>query len=618
MKRIQGKIVNVYVLIMLAVFPLFMVNTYYNIQQAKMYLFMYSTIACLALVLLTAAVCAGRDRQERETLLREFSPAGIRSRLRPSGVLTVALLCITLISTFCSEWLYEAFWGSAGRNQGCFMWLFYIAAIFLVSRHYTCRPFHMDLFILTGVTVCGWCVLDFFSLSPIGVDYHTNFSSTFGNINMLSAGVAIFAAAVSVMFAGGSMESRTDRIRSICYLAAAAVIYMGLICARTANALLSAVFILCFIPFFAFRSKSGVLRYIALAAVFMACMAAVGLLCAWFPDYACEPDYRGELGKMAVKLTGVCLAAAFALAVLLAALWAFFRSRAAKQPPEERDSFGLTPSDRRLSRVLRIVWGVLGVLAAAVLIGILYDANTGGHPDFYAPISGVLIFDENWGTSRGYVWRMALRYFRDFTPFKKLVGSGPETFPVYVLIYDVKSNIRRFDYYYDSIHNELLQQLFETGILGFLSFYGLSIACSAEGILGALRSAVSSQGTATKVSDKSSSHGAASKANDKSSLQGTAAKANDKSSSQGAAAKANDKSGGSKKNKKNAGSGAADNKAAGCDPAFALTSAAAFSYAAAAYIVQSVVNVRVPIVFPLAIVCMAAAASFGRKGDVRA
>ena len=40
------------------------------------------------------------------------------------------------------------------------------------------------------------------------------------------------------------------------------------------------------------------------------------------------------------------------------------------------------------------------------------------------------------------------------------------------------TTIRDFTYNFDSVHNELLQRLFETGIAGFLCYYGMiAMAC---------------------------------------------------------------------------------------------------------------------------------------------
>ena len=60
----------------------------------------------------------------------------------------------------------------------------------------------------------------------------------------------------------------------------------------------------------------------------------------------------------------------------------------------------------RIGVWLRIIWLFI-VLSAAVLIAyVLYDANFGDNPERYAALSRYLIFNDNWGSNRGYCWRI--------------------------------------------------------------------------------------------------------------------------------------------------------------------------------------------------------------------
>ena len=63
---------------------------------------------------------------------------------------------------------------------------------------------------------------------------------------------------------------------------------------------------------------------------------------------------------------------------------------------------------------------------------VLYDANLGGHAERYSALSQYLVFDDDWGTQRGMVWRLALDdYKNEFTWNEKVFGYGPETFWYY-------------------------------------------------------------------------------------------------------------------------------------------------------------------------------------------
>lgn len=74
------------------------------------------------------------------------------------------------------------------------------------------------------------------------------------------------------------------------------------------------------------------------------------------------------------------------------------------------------------------IW--LGVLAlgVAVLVIMLIDANALGHGSRYGSLGNYLVFNDGWGTMRGYIWRKSLELYAAFPFMHKLFGFGPDTF----------------------------------------------------------------------------------------------------------------------------------------------------------------------------------------------
>ena len=352
----------------------------------------------------------------------------------------------------------------------------FVLSYFLITRYYVPKKWHIDAMLVSGIILCAWGVLDYFSLSPIGFGYETLFSSTIGNIDVLTSIEVMYVAIASVMYIKEKPADKASKRRSAFYLASAFICFMGLECGRTANLLLSASFLICFIPFYAFRRARGIINYISVLISFLAAMLTVALLAAAFPDMACAPDYMGELdtiGNSHPKQLLMLILMLIAARLILARLLSVYLSEDKCKP---------SLSEEVLARRLRFIWGALGVLAFIILVYAFYDANTGGHPELYAPARHLLIFDEAWGTNRGYVWGLAMKYYSDFTWFKKLFGSGPETFAVYVMKYDLNATLRVFDASYDSIHNEWIQHLFECGIIGSIGFYGMAAGACIKGL----------------------------------------------------------------------------------------------------------------------------------------
>ena len=524
MKSKLNKTVTLYTLLMLIVFPLFMVHTYYDIQTVKMYFYQFTTLACAGIVALIALLYLAGDKEARCAFTEGIRLRNLKKSLRAEDICALIFLIVVVLSTLCSEWVYEAFWGNTARYQGGYMLSLMVVSFFLITRYYVPRRIHFDLMLLSGIIMCAWGVLDYFSLSPIGFSYKTLFSSTIGNIDVLTSIEVMYVGVASIMYIAEQPRDKSSRRRSLYYLIAAFICFMGLECGRTANLLLSFTFLICFMPFYAFGSARGTLRYIELLMAFTLAMLVVAGLVAAFPDYACAPDYMGELDKIANTHPGLVFAAFLFFAALRAvAGFAIGRymsackaaatdgagnandalsagkindgsAKAAQGKPAKQktakaeaqkaalEQYAQQAAERKIAKYLRMAWGALGIAAFCGLIYVLYDANTGGHPELYAPISNLVIFDLSWGTDRGYVWALALKYFREFPFIKQLIGSGPETFAIYVLKYDLNATLSIFDVSYDSIHNEWLQHLFECGIIGCIGFYGMVIAGCVRGL----------------------------------------------------------------------------------------------------------------------------------------
>ncbi len=469
MKSTLNKIVTLYTLLMLVVFPLFMVHTYYDIQTVKMYFYQLTTLACAGVSMLVAVVYLIRDKAIRRAAAEGLKLKNIRKALRTGDVFALIFLLAVVISTFSSEWVYEAFWGNMARFQGGYMLSLFVISYFLITRYYKPHRLHPDIVLLSGTILCAWAILDYFSLSPIGFGYETLFSSTIGNIDVLTSIEVMYVGIAAIMYIAERGDDRNSRIRRIYYLLASLICFMGLECGRTANLLLSLSFLICFIPFYAFGTARGTLRYIDLLIVYMLGLIIIAALVKAYPNYACAPYLMGELDGFA-NTHQKLIAEAFAAFILIRlAVWLALKNK-------------LNAEAFSLARMLRIVWAALGVAAFCVLVYIFYDANTGGHPERYAAVSNLVIFDRSWGTDRGYVWELAVKYFRDFPLIKKIIGSGPETFAIFVTKYDLNATLRIFDVSYDSIHNEWLQHLFECGIVGCIGFYGMAAASCIRGL----------------------------------------------------------------------------------------------------------------------------------------
>ena len=85
-----------------------------------------------------------------------------------------------------------------------------------------------------------------------------------------------------------------------------------------------------------------------------------------------------------------------------------------------------------------------------------------------------LIFDDSWGSNRGYVWKRTMDLFGCLPLWKKLIGCGMGMFPSFFEVFHTDS-MKQLGYYFVDAHNEGLQFLVTTGIVGLVSYFGIII-----------------------------------------------------------------------------------------------------------------------------------------------
>ena len=95
-----------------------------------------------------------------------------------------------------------------------------------------------------------------------------------------------------------------------------------------------------------------------------------------------------------------------------------------------------------------------------------------------------LVFDDDWGTNRGYCWRIGWQSYRELPFLHQLFGFGPDTYGI--LTWDFRQDaLDRYGVFYESAHNEYLQYLVTMGPLALASYLaflgGAACGCAKNG-----------------------------------------------------------------------------------------------------------------------------------------
>lgn len=454
-------VISAFLLILVTVFPLVYHNSYYDILETKYCWYYGLVVAMLAVILALAIIMLVVDQIEYQgkhatRLLARLQPRNWRSTFCMADAAVLVFWLVLVISTLQSEYIFESFWGNEGRYSGLFLLTLYVAVYFVISRFWTVKGWIPEAFLASGLVVCYIGITDYFQLDVLHFrsgmhalqpQQSTIFTSTMGNINTYTAYVALTMGVAAAMFTTAKKTGRAVWYY-ICMVIAFFAIVMG--CSDNAYLALGALF--AFLPLALFRSRMGIRRYLLMLTTFSTVIQCIDFINQTFSDRVIGLD---SLFQVLVNFSG--------LMYVVVALWLAYLVVVivGRNKREAADETGAVPI---------CIWAGLLLAGGLLTCFILYDANIAGGADKYGALGNYLVFNDNWGTNRGYIWRKSVEIFRDFPVFHKLFGYGPDTFGILATDNFHKEMVNATGQVFDSAHNEYLQYLVTIGALG-LAFY---------------------------------------------------------------------------------------------------------------------------------------------------
>ena len=523
---------TVYVLFMFCVFPLMTHDRYYDILTFRCHTYLTATailsaITAVLLILRAASrkkssgtatstssqhdasvdastevvvsTKAKTSTPSRRDASNPFTRIGhyIKHHILPSLTITdrcfLILYLVIALSTAFSQYPYEAlhgFWKAEngniiGRYQGLLSWTAYLAMYFIVSHFYRPRHWHIYPVLLTISLACLWGIADFFLMDPFHflqlVDDKNRyiFVSSFGNINTYTAFTGMALAFSGAIFIFSDRTIDTILVYLVLVITAFADV-MGL----SANVFLSLGITMALLPMLCFRNARGLTRYLLMLSTILFAISVTGAIVnAGIPTIA---NYESsELIGLGQKKTMPWLTAvAFAVTLLLTFILNKKKPtntitadtiKASTAAIEDIDSKKAAVASAKMKeaniyRILRRIWTII-VLAVIGLVIVLLLAVNLGHITVPYPISKFLVINDTWGTDRGLNWRLGFTHWRDHLPLlKKLIGHGPDTY--YIIMMDnYREEMQAANYkILDSAHNEYLEYLLTIGLFGLMSY----------------------------------------------------------------------------------------------------------------------------------------------------
>lgn len=456
-EKIRNQIVGVFLILLLGVFPLVYHDYYFDILPTKYMCYYIAVLIMAVLIVVTAFLKGGILRKKQE----EFALSHMIKNMRVADWALVAFLVAATISTLCSKYVSASFWGNEGRLTGLFLFLIYGLAYVCISRCWRFKGSFLNIFLFSGMLVCLFGITDYFQMDLLGFKEHmvdeqkAIFTSTIGNINSYTAYVALVVAISTVLFA---TEKKVKRV--FWYAVCMMISFLALMMGNSDNAYLALMALFGFLPLYLMGIPGGMKRYLVILATFLTSIQLIDWINQTFNTIGIDGLF-GVVAKFGFLLP--CVVFSWGLVCLLYVLVKKF------------------PNKVRISvKTGRVAWSCLLIVGFVVVVFLLIDANLLGHADRYSSLANYLVFNDQWGTNRGAIWRMGMENYMNFPWYQKLFGYGPETFGVLLIENNTQEMWNLGGVLYDNAHNEYLQYLITMGAVGLVSYLAFIVSSAVQ------------------------------------------------------------------------------------------------------------------------------------------
>ena len=461
---LAGTVVNLYLLLMFTVFPLFVQvfanakppflhfdNGFYGIRHEKLYFFCAISAVAVIAEIMVLLINLGSTKKESSLKIKPIS-------VTDWAALTLLFVCA--VSTIFSPHPLLALlgeWSGVGRNNGLLLILVYVLVYFLITR-----LFEFSELPFIGMAIgCGLVylltVLNGFYVDPLNMfeefvdneQVYTEFLATIGNKNMLSSFICVSLPVVL------SMSVHTKRLWArILYLVSTVLGGAAVIICDSDSCLLGiGVFLAVFLVVY-LRDLDKLKRFL----LAVTCLISGVVLLRGFSALMNDNYKKLADDSKAILYSNATLIALGGVAVLTALVWLVSVKKPGLMLPKAAPI------------ALASVFGA-AVLAAlgALLYFSVFDTETK-----LGSLEKVLRMNDAWGTHRGIMWLRSFKIFGEANIFQKLFGTGPDTF-----YYAFEPYFKELQSYgnssTDAAHNEYLNYLITIGVFGlgaYLTFMG--------------------------------------------------------------------------------------------------------------------------------------------------
>jgi hypothetical protein len=472
-------IVGLWVMAMFTIFPLIYNDFYFDILQTK-----YYTVLTLSIIMILAliVICgfAGGFKNFFDNLNKKGFAVWFKEEFSIWDICIMVFWLMSALSTaFAGRFIMESITGDKGRYSGLLLISIYVILYFTVSRMFSFGKVYFTVFLAVSIPVCLFGYTDYFNMDILGFKEKISpeqwpiFTSTIGNINTYTAVLAFYIAIAGTLFITTPFKSDNGRGESIGKIVFYYVImlmnFIALTMGTSDNGYLTLAAFFGLVPFVAFRTMEGVRRFLLTIFTYLLGIKIIQLI-----NISYEGKVLGISGLYDFisdfKYLNLVIVA---LAIVVIIMYVLEYRKKEKRRDNEV-----------LLRSLRYIWLAILVimLAAIVFMGMKINSDVTAAKEKYGALADYFVFNDSWGTFRGYIWRAAVEEYMKFPLLHKIFGSGPDTFGLYIGLLRNEEMTSVTGQFFDATHNEYIQFLFTLGPIATIAYILALILPSVEAL----------------------------------------------------------------------------------------------------------------------------------------
>lgn len=275
---VKNALINYYLVLMFAVFPLFFTAQYSNIRHDKFYLFLVLSIILI--------LC------ELPLLIHSAVKNKSIGKLSFTDCTFAALIVIFTVSTVTSDYAFDSFVGESGRFCGLLTFVLFFFLYLVISRNFQYREYVFVIFAVVMLAVFALCILNSFEIDPLGMyngyseETRKDFVSTIGNKNIMSSLCCLCVPAFFMLFIHNKTGLR------FFYLATSLIGFFAMIRCDSMSGYLGLFFVCVFLSLF-YSFKSNKKLFWSLAVIYAIVVFAFAALFIYFTFFDLNTPLSG-------------------------------------------------------------------------------------------------------------------------------------------------------------------------------------------------------------------------------------------------------------------------------------------------------------------------------------